>query len=196
MQKHLLTLAAAAALAGSLPGQAMANDRDLRATTVPAASCEVDGTAALWLNNREIAVRGSLAPLPPGAEGPASPETIDLHHRCPLPLNNVDLGGTTNDNDMTSFTVIYRDADGAAAGSLVEVTLYQNILASGTVQTTAVCSWNSNTRGTGSTGYASASMPCALDLAATAFYHFDVRLFTNRPPSPEIEASFVGIRFP
>ena len=118
---------------------------------------------------------------------------------CALPLNSIDLGGTTNDNDITSFTVFYRDGDGAAPNIFVEVTLYQNMLASGTMQTTAVCSWNSNTNATGSTGYASANVPCVHDVAATAFYHFKVRMFTNvfsPPPCCQMMASFVGIRFP
>jgi hypothetical protein len=71
-------LALAPALAGSLPWQVMANDRDLRATTVPAASCEVDGTAALWRNNREFGVWGRQS---------EEQEVPDFHHRCPLPLN-------------------------------------------------------------------------------------------------------------
>src|SRR5687767_11549401 len=115
----LPAIAAAGLLAATSP--AAANDRDLRATTVPPASCE--GNPSSWRNNREITVMGEQAVLPPGTEGPTSPQTVDQRYRCALPLNNVDLGGTTNDNDITSFTVIYLDADGAAAGSLVEVTL-------------------------------------------------------------------------
>jgi hypothetical protein len=123
-------------------------------------------------------------------------EDVNQHHHCALPLNNVDLGGTTNDNDISSFTVLYRDGDGAAPNTFVEVGLYQTMLASGTMQTRAICSWNSNTGGTGSTGYASANVPCTHDVAATALYHFEVRLFTNRVSFPTIEAAFVGIRFP
>jgi hypothetical protein len=61
-RRWLLTLAATA-LAGSLPGQAAANDRDLRATTVPAALCVEGGSngaahGGVWLNEREYGLRG------------------------------------------------------------------------------------------------------------------------------------------
>jgi hypothetical protein len=149
---HRCLLTFAAALACSLPWQAMANDRDLRATTVPAALC-VEGNAgnangAAWIHDREIGVFGVSTNQPPL-------NFADAHVHCALPLNNIDLGGNTNDNDITSFTVFYHDRDGAAPNSFVEIVLFQNKLASGMMQDTVVCSWNSNTGGTGSTGYAS-----------------------------------------
>jgi hypothetical protein len=184
-------LAFAAALAGSLPGWAMANDRDLKATTVPAALC-VEGRSngaplgGLWLNEREYGLPGRLD---------SDFENADQRLHCALPVNNIDLGGTTNDNDISSFTVFYRDGDGVAPNTFVEVTLYQTMLASGTMQTRAVCSWNSNTSGTSSTGYVGASVPCVHDVAATALYHFGVRMFTTTVTN-DIVAAFVGIRFP
>ena len=42
---------------------------------------------------------------------------MSLH--CPLPINNVDLGTSSNDNDMSSFTVFYNDVDGRATGAWI-----------------------------------------------------------------------------
>ena len=198
MPSNRCLLILAAALVGSLPSQTLANDRDLRATTIPAAMCvpgEATGNAApnggaplRFAYDREYAVFGTQN-LP----GYVAWSFAHLH--CPLPLNNIDLGGNTNDNDISSFNVVYRDADGAAPDSFVEVTLFQNKLASGTG--TVVCSWNSNSNMAGGTGYASANVPCAHDVAATAFYHFNIALSTQtRATWPAVEASFVGIRFP
>jgi hypothetical protein len=39
-------------------------------------------------------------------------------------------------------------------------------------------------------------VPCVHDIAATAFYHFKVRMFTNLETYPAIEGAFIGIRFP
>ena len=84
--------------------------------------------------------------------------------------------------------------------TFVAVTLYRTMLTAGTMQTTAVCSavcsWNSNTSGNSSTGYASANVPCVHDVAPTGLYHFKVQLFTNLVSWPAIEAAFIGIRFP
>ena len=91
--------------------------------------------------------------------------------------------------------MFYRDGDGLAPNTFVAVTLYQTMLASGTMQTTAVFSWNSNTADR-LTGYASANVPCVHDVAATALYHFKVQMFTTVVSWPAIEAAFVGIRFP
>ena len=170
----------------------MANDRDLRATTIPAALCVEGGSdgaqlGGLWLNEREYALRGRSV---------GGQDIADQRLHCALPLNSIDLGGTTNDNDISSFTVFYRDGDGTTTNTFVAVTLYRTMLTAGTVQTTAVCSWNSNTSGNSSTGYTSAMVPCVHDVTPTGLYHFKVQMFTTVVSSPAIEASFVGIRFP
>ena len=186
----LYIIVLAATLAGSLPAPVLANDRDLRATTVPAALCVKGGSndvVWVWLNEREYAIRGTSSP----AQGDA-----DLRLHCALPLNSIDLGGTTNDNDVSSFTVFYRDGDGMVTNTFVAVTLYRTMLTAGTMQTTAVCSWNSNTSGNSSTGYTSAMVPCVHDVAPTGLYHFKVQMFPTVVSSPAIEASFVGIRVP
>ena len=92
--------------------------------------------------------------------------------------------------------MFYRDGDGMAPNTFVAVTLYRTMLTVGTIQTTAICSWNSNTSGNSSTGYTSANVPCVHDIAGTGLYHFKVQVLTNLVTFPAIEAAFVGIRFP
>ena len=58
---------------------------------------------------------------------------------------------------------------------------------------TIVCSWSSNVDGTGATTTAKATKACVHDLAAEAFYHFEVRL---RSDSNSDAAAFLGITFP
>jgi hypothetical protein len=184
-------LALAAAIAGSSPWEAIANDRDLRATTVPAAICVAGGGTSgaiggTWVNRCEYVVPGRF-------DGQS--ELVDHHLHCALSLNNVDLGGTTNDNDISSFTVFYRDSDGLGTGTSIEVDLHQTTLVAGNIQSVPVCSWRSNTSGNGSAGYTSSSAPCVHDMKATAFYHFEVR-FLSSTVTQDVVASFVGIRFP
>ena len=42
-----------------------------------------------------------------------------LRLRCPLPLNEIDLSGTTNDNDISKIGVLYADSlrTGASGGN-------------------------------------------------------------------------------
>ena len=59
----LYIIVLAATLAGSLPAPVLANDRDLRATTVPAALCVEGGSndvVWVWLNEREYGIRGKV----------------------------------------------------------------------------------------------------------------------------------------
>jgi len=171
-------------LASTLSEQAMANDRDLRATAVPPAlwTGETEG----HFDNAFGLVVGNIAP--PG-------DDRFLSVRCALPLNNIDLGGTTNDNDMSSFTVFYRDADGRDLRVKLFVTLFEVRLSGGEMTATRKCSWNSS-EGTGVTTFTSANVPCVVDLAATAFYHFAVDMQFDGTPNNFIEAAFSGIRFP
>jgi hypothetical protein len=108
--RHRLAALTIAVLTGSLPLATQADDRDLRATTVPASSCAVHTPTPDWDPHpvREgglVGVRGGTMVL------------ID----CPLPLNNVDLGGTTNDNDMSSSTFRARSGDDAQDALALEI---------------------------------------------------------------------------
>ena len=99
------------ALAASLiPYPIHANDRDLRGTPVPSAACAVGDNN---LATPPFAFGGALA-SGGGALGLSSKTTGAqfLTLFCPLPVNNVDLSGTTNDNDITKIRVHYKDSDG------------------------------------------------------------------------------------
>jgi hypothetical protein len=171
---------AAATLAGSLPGQAMANDLILKATHIPASACgfEAGGTYNAGLEN------GYGVVGVPGFRG-----SLD----CALPLYGVDLGRRTDDADMTSFTVHYKDVDGSGTGAGVQVTLVESKVVGGQQRTRPVCTWDSNR--VAATG-PSADQPCALDLAATSFYTFAVSVYNDLEGDRlVIAAEFYGIRF-
>lgn len=166
-----------------LPMPVHANDRDLRATTVPGAGC-VEIYRSTYNN-----------PWTSGDYFSVSSANQVLALRCPLPLNQVDLSGTTN--DISKFRVHYADTDGFGEAASVAVALVRVAMpsAGGWPETTIVCSWSSNVDGTGATTGAKATKACAHDLAAEAFYHFDVTLRTNSNGSAH-SATFLGITFP
>ena len=153
-------LALAAATAAALaPAPARANDRDLRGTPVPAAACV------------EYRRSPDLAQDPWKAGYFALTGVGSLQLRCPWPVNNVDLSGTTDDNDLTKIRVHYRDSDGFGGGAGVQVVLGMTVAdASGNARNTAVCMLYSNAHGTGATTTTKATRACAHDLAAGAFY--------------------------
>jgi len=175
-------LAPAAVLLGSLPWQAMANDLTLKATHIPASACgfEFGGTYNAGLKN------GYGVVGVPGFRG-----SLD----CALPLYGVDLGRKDKPgDDMTSFTVYYKDVDGSGTGAGVLVELVESKVVSGQQQTRLVCKWDSNR--VAATG-PSADQPCALDLAATSFYTFEVSVYNDLDGDRlVIAAEFYGIRFP
>ena len=196
--KRLRLIAPLAALALLLPQYASANDRDLRATTVPASSC-----VPYFAENAG----------PPGTGGGSEPwyngfygiEALQagqdhrlLYLHCPLSVNNIEVSNVkSNDNDISSFQVAYRDADGLGVAIWVEVYLYQTvILASGEVQNRLVCSWNSRDKGTSATGFTKVNVPCVHDIPSGAFYNFEARLLTRAVGGPSPAAAFAGITFP
>ena len=177
---------------------AQANDRDLRAKPIPAASCIAAGEGS---GGSGIGIGGDFrsgAYVVTGNFPESAGEPKDQRLQCGLQVNNIELSSpSSNDNDITSFQVLYRDADGRGTETLVEVTLNQTVpLASGALQSRPICRWDSNTSGTGATGYTRANAPCAHDIPPGAFYHFTVRLFTTATGASTIVAGFAGIAFP
>ncbi|MGD9507623.1 MAG: hypothetical protein AB7I59_06350 [Geminicoccaceae bacterium] len=176
-------------LAGLLPAiadvtPAQANDRDLRATMVSGASCT------------EVARSTFNNPWTSGDYFAVSSVNQFLKLRCPLPLNQVDLSGTTNDNDISKIRVFYADSDGFGtdAGVAVELVRITMSARAASPQTTVVGTWSSDTDGTGAVTAAKATKACVHDLAAEAFYHFTVTLRTGAGGGNA--ATFVGIGFP
>src|SRR5262245_48645634 len=136
--KPLGTLRAATLAATVLASAstALANDRDLRGTPVPAAACIVNDGKAFQQ---------------PGLQGWFSvANNVQLTLRCALPVNNVELSSTSNDNDISKFRVHYRDSNGFDSGTAANVQLVETIVTASILgaQSTIVCTWNSNTDGT------------------------------------------------
>jgi hypothetical protein len=178
-------VAGVAALSTMITPDAAANDRDLKATHIPAAACDAN-------NSYNVDLRQGIHV--PGDQ----PGALNQDHvwRCALPLNNVDLGGTTNDNDMSSFTVFYMDSDGAGTRVNLKVDLWENTVGANGLVSTLRCPWNSNQEGSGSTAYTSKNKPCAVDLGATSFYFFTVTMRVTAGSGNPIDAALIGTRFP
>jgi hypothetical protein len=162
-----------ALLAATPLGQALANDRDLRATPVSAASCAPRLTGTLAGFDPWNFGTYELPPSDPAGQGYREMILI-----CPLPVNHIDLGGTSNDNDISSFRILYRDGDGFGVASDIWVKLFEQTLSGSTSRRREVCVWHSNADGSGAgTGWyqwTSATKTCPLDLAAGASYWFEM----------------------
>ena len=71
-----------------------------------------------------------IPPLPGPDRGSLEGRLLRGHRRrqgpraaLPWPVNNAELSGTTDDNDLTSMRVHYKDSDGFGAGAAVQVVL-------------------------------------------------------------------------
>lgn len=112
LSKYLI---ACAAIATSfvVSSVASANDRDVEATTIPASACRPRNDvedAAVGLSNGAYVFNGS-------ATG-----TVILY--CPLPINRHTISDMTNDNDISTYRVYYRDTDGMGTGAEIETRLH------------------------------------------------------------------------
>jgi hypothetical protein len=193
MRRIIMSGAAAALLAVLLaPAPAGANDRDLKATHISVYECQQAGVSSPDFRPAYTLSEGILFNGTPAGVGQRA---VSLY--CPLPLNNVDLGGTTNDNDISSYTVFYQDADGLGERVQMVASLWEQTLTGGKLVSRYLCGWNSNSDTTGSTAFTSDNVPCAVDLQATSFYVFEVNIWVNEGgPLTQTEAAFAGIRFP
>lgn len=103
-------LTAAALLMGAQ--EARANDQDLKATTVPATSCQPAThaqAAEVVLSNAAWVFSGT--------------NTGTVTFYCPLPLNTFTKSDALDDNDISQYRVYYRDTDGMGIVSEVTVQL-------------------------------------------------------------------------
>jgi hypothetical protein len=89
-------------IAQSSPGQA--NDRSLRALMIPPSSCQVDENTPF--EEDPFKSPDSIARFTSG--------TYEII--CPLPVNNIEMSGRWNDNDISKFRVNYFDFDGPGFG--------------------------------------------------------------------------------
>lgn len=149
-----------------------ANDRSLRAITIPVAGCQPSWDSA-----------GGLIIYSWGVGSGQYAQIL-----CPLPINNIELGTAAVDNDITKFRVHYRDSDGLGTGSRVSVAFYRTT--SSPFSFNVICSQNlSTTIGT----LTSTTVTCAHDVTGGgAFYGFSVEMITSAGTAAE----FMGIDFP
>jgi hypothetical protein len=188
----IVSLSAAATIMTLLPSYAKANDRDVRATVINPHSCSIDLSTPDLTD--PVQADGFVGTSYPEA-GQTSRVSVVL---CPLPLNNIDLGGTTNDNDMSSFSVLYRDFDGLGERAGLAVAFHRNTVnAQGDLVSLFVCMWQSNINGstTASSSWKRATVPCAVDLSPVDTYHFTVTMQASTD-TLAFAAAFGGIRFP
>ncbi len=176
--KHLITGATVSALF-FVPTIASANDRDLRATTIPASACrpssdtddaKVRLTAAGYLFNGN------------------STGTVTFH--CPLPINANTVSDATNDNDITTYRVYYRDSDGNQNSAQITVQLGY-VGADGGALAVAPA-WSSNLININGNTAQVADIPDH-DVGSNRFYGFVVTMRRNSPNNTTV---FTGIDFP
>jgi hypothetical protein len=134
MQSKSLLFITAIAAFFTFPSAAVANDRDVQATTIPASACRPES------NTADASVR-----MVNGAFifNPNSTGTVRFF--CPLPINRLTVSDSSNDNDLTGYRVYYRDTDGT--GNLAEITthlFYRNSNAGSSIPVNAAWSSNSN----------------------------------------------------
>ena len=172
MGKISSTGAAALVFVVTAIATADANDRSVRAVMIPPSACEAPATTTAKLS----------------AAGWTVQNGDSAAFICPLPINNIELGGTTDDNDITKFRVHYRDSDGLGTVNSVDVVLIQHRV--GPFVQTGICG---ATLAPSTTDFTSSTVPCVHDVASGGrFYQFFVRLKSG----PAGSASFLGIDFP
>lgn len=155
--------------------EAHANDQDLRATTVPATSCQPASStqaASVVLVSAAWVFSGN--------------NTGTVTFYCPLPVNGNTESNIGDDNDITTFRVFYRDTDGT--GTDAEVTA--RLLYRTTGLFAASSAWSSNASNVmiDTTDF----HPAVHDVSNLALYSFVVTLSrTNTTENP----AFTGIDF-
>lgn len=173
MKKLLATSALAAILAAGTATTTQANDRSLKATMIPASACTL--------------APGSSAQLLFGVWTASAGEVVI---ECPLPLNNIEMGTTGTDNDISKFRIHYQDSDAAASSVLMNVSLYK--ITAVPRSNSLVCQADLAPT---TTSFTTTTVPCVHDVASGgAFYTFRISMLVS--PNSGNSASFIGIDFP
>ena len=165
-----------AALVGAsmaLAATAHGNDRSLRGVMVTPASCQpyVNADRAHFFGNAWTV-----------------DEVASTTLSCPLSLNNIELGGSSSDNDITKFRVHYQMPN---LYNEMYVNLIKSEVVNGKFVSSVVCGG-----GVPLTTYfpAEFTFSCVHDVAANGvFYNFGIVLKSTYPGRAP---SFFGIDFP
>lgn len=181
--RRLSILAGIMALIGFM-GAAHGNDRGLRGTMIVPSGCQIYPVDIPNCNS-PLNQRGKFTGN--GWIG----GICSLVLTCPLPINNIDLGGTSSDNDISKFRVHYKNSN--VTGQVIVHLIRSQVVSTG-FTSSAVCggalprTGNIPTRTT---------VQCPHDVAGDGtFYHFEVIL--QSPISIILGDSlmFLGIDFP
>lgn len=171
IRRALFALGCLAPLAAA--NTAYGNDRGVRGIMVPPAGCQpyVGASYALFSGNAWTILQGSSATL-----------------SCPLSFNNVDLGGTSADNDITRFRIHYQIP---FTFGEVYVQLIRSEVLAGRFVSSVVCGGRVIPTTTDPT---ETTVACAHDVAGDGvFYSFAIILKQPLSASPPV---FIGIDFP
>lgn len=176
MKKATAVFSTLAAIVAAVP--LLANDQDVRATTVPATACQ-PATHAM----------AALVQISNAAWTFAGNATGTVYLYCPLPINGNTVSGAGDDNDISAYRIYYRDSDGT--GAAAEVTtrlLYRRSdgLYSGGA------AWSSNSNLLDTTTNTVVFHLNAHDMTADGVYSF---LVTLRRTNTDASAVFSGIDF-
>jgi hypothetical protein len=177
--KSLIAFTASAALF-TFPSAAMANDQDVRATTIPASVCQPSGATGeppAQIVNGAYIIRGN--------------STGRLTLYCPLSIDANTISDVSNDNDITRYRVCYRDSDGAGNLAEVRAQLHYRGTVGGSPQVAVGVPWSSNTNP--SMVNTCVSVPLNHDLGANQAYYFIVTIRQNNTVQ---EPAFGWIDFP
>ncbi len=174
MGKLFSIFATALILSTVIAATAEANDRSMRGLMIPASACQLTGTDSATLNvSLGWFVRnGGFAQI-----------------MCPLPINHIELGATSTDNDISKFRIHYIDSDALGTASVVKVEFgrYTSV----PIGTTVVCRQELAPATVNAT---STIVPCAHDvMSGGMFYAFVVTL---KAATTNGYAYFLGIDFP
>jgi hypothetical protein len=162
-------------------GAVQANDQEIWTKTVPASAC-TPATSA----------QASRVSLVNAAWVFSGTQTGTVTFYCPLPVNAYTVVNLTNDNDISSFRIYYRDSDGVGADAELTARLVYRE-ASGLFSAGGTWSSNSPATAAGETGNRRDVQPNVHDVRTDALYSFLVtmaRTTTSQAPS------FAGIDFP
>lgn len=164
-----LNLLAGLLLSSAVASPTQANDRSVRGLMIPAASCQQQSVAAGFFDTAIWSVANGVTRI-----------------ACALPINNIELGGTAADNDLSKFRVLFRDGDGPGAAATIYAALYY-VNRSGVVGD--LCG---QLLSAASTTVTSATVPCIVDLTPGVFYGIRIEMVAG----PTVGVEFRGIDFP
>jgi hypothetical protein len=176
MKKATAVLTTLAAIAAAVP--VLANDQDLRATTVPATACQ-PATQAMAA---QVLISNAAWTFTPTATG-----TVYLY--CPLPVNGNTVSAAGDDNDISAYRIYYRDSDGTGNAAEVRTRLIyrrSDGLYSGGAE------WSSNSNPLDTETNTTTYHDNAHDMTADGVYSFLVTLRRNNTLE---SAVFSGIDF-